>query len=60
MGSNSEKENEYVTVQIPRGLTDEIDLIIMNTSLGFRSRNEFCVDAVRDAVYVYRKRLREG
>jgi hypothetical protein len=43
----------HMTVQMPIGLISEVDEIIKQKSLGFRSRNEFCVDCVRRIVRTY-------
>ena len=45
-----------MTVQIPIGLLSEVDKIIEQKSLGFRSRNEFCVDCVRRIVRIYQSK----
>ena len=44
----------YVSVQMPTGLTGEVDILINNQVLGYRSRNEFCVDAVRRRIEILR------
>ncbi len=38
---------DYVTIQIRRELADEIDRIIQVGILGYRSRAELAVDAIR-------------
>jgi len=43
----SDVEKRYVTVQMPIPLMKEVDAIVTDGSHGYRSRNEFCVDAVR-------------
>lgn len=43
----SDVKKRHVTVQMPTGLMAEVDELIKNNSLGYRSRNEFCVEAVR-------------
>lgn len=39
--------DEYLTLRLPRTLVDEIDKIVNQGLLGFRSRAEFVADAVR-------------
>ena len=50
---------EYVTIQIPKGLAEEVDKIVADKSKGFRSRNEFCVNAISKEVEM-QKRYDEG
>jgi len=38
---------DYVPVNMPIPLLKKVDKIVENQSNGYRSRNEFCVDAVR-------------
>jgi metal-responsive CopG/Arc/MetJ family transcriptional regulator len=38
----------YVNVKLPVELTDEVEKISERKLLGYRSRNEFVVEAVRD------------
>ena len=38
---------DYVTIQIRRELADEIDHILQAGTLGYRSRAELAVDAIR-------------
>ena len=47
----SEKEEEYSTVKVPKGLIEEIDK--MMDRYGFRSRSEFVKDAVRNLLRQY-------
>jgi metal-responsive CopG/Arc/MetJ family transcriptional regulator len=37
----------YVTLKIPKALADEIDHVIENGMLGYRSRAELASDAIR-------------
>ena len=37
----------YTQVKIPTELTDEIDTIVSNGTLGYKSRAEFIKDAIR-------------
>jgi metal-responsive CopG/Arc/MetJ family transcriptional regulator len=39
--------NDYVTIKIPRELADQIDQIIQSRKLGYRSRAEIVVEALR-------------
>ena len=41
------KDTIYGNIKVPIGLLEEVDKIIDEQSNGYRSRNEFCVDAVR-------------
>ena len=47
--------NNYVTIKIPKGLAEEVDKIVADKSKGFRSRNEFCVNAIRKEVEMQKK-----
>lgn len=38
---------DYVTLKIPRELSNEIDQIIQSGTLGYRSRAELAIDAIR-------------
>lgn len=40
-------EGDYVGVRLPKKLTDEIDVLVAQGHLGFRSRAEFITDAIR-------------
>lgn len=48
-------KDEYVTIQLPKGLAEEVDKIVADKSKGFRSRNEFCVNAIRKEVEMQKK-----
>jgi len=37
----------YVTVNLPVSLAEQIDMIISEKKQGYRSRNEFCLEAIR-------------
>lgn len=41
------KETEYGNIKVPLGLLSEVDKIVEKEKNGYRSRNEFCVDAIR-------------
>jgi metal-responsive CopG/Arc/MetJ family transcriptional regulator len=41
------KNEDYVTLKIPRALADEIDQMIESRTLGYRSRAEFVSEAIR-------------
>jgi metal-responsive CopG/Arc/MetJ family transcriptional regulator len=41
------EEDEYVTVRIPKQLSDEIDEIIRSEPLGYRTRAEMVKEAIR-------------
>ena len=41
------KEEDYVTVRIPRQLTDEMDEIIRSGILGYKTRAEMVKEAIR-------------
>lgn len=45
--------NGYTTVRLPDFLIERIDIIVKNKNHGFRSRNEFCVYAVREILKKY-------
>ena len=47
-------EKKYNNVTFTVGLLDEVDAIVANQANGYRSRNEFCVDAVRRLVLNYK------
>jgi len=40
-------EEDYVGVRLPKKLTDEIDALVAEGHLGFRSRAEFIADSIR-------------
>ena len=40
-------EEDYVGVRLPKKLTDEVDALVAQGHLGFRSRAEFIADAIR-------------
>ena len=44
------KVDDYVTIKVPKGLIGEVDKIVNDESRGFRSRNEFCIHAIRKEV----------
>lgn len=46
-------EKTYMSIGIPKGLGYEVDKIVKQPEHGFKSRNEFCVSAVRNAVLFY-------
>jgi len=46
MKNNSDNEN-YVTVKVPKALADQIDQMIEQGILGYRSRAEMVNDAIR-------------
>lgn len=48
--NNMTEEHGYTTVRLPDFLIDQIDDVVRDKINGFRSRNEFCVDAVRRAL----------
>jgi len=48
------KDTEYGNVKIPMGLLLEVDKIVSTERNGFRSRNEFCVHAIREILKEYR------
>ena len=50
-------ERKYNNVTFPQALLDEVDKIVKDKSAGYRSRNEFCVDAVRRLVWRCRQIL---
>jgi len=52
-GEKQRKEGKYVTVRIPKELSDAIDKYV--GTLGFRSRTEFVKEAVRALLLKYRK-----
>lgn len=43
-------DTEYVTIRLPRGLTDRIDGLVELREEGLRSRAEFVTEAVRKAL----------
>jgi metal-responsive CopG/Arc/MetJ family transcriptional regulator len=46
---------QYVNVKIPIELADEIDKILEKKLLGYRSRAEFVVEAIRDKLIQVKK-----
>ena len=46
---------QYVNVKIPIELADEIDKILEKKLLGYRSRAEFIVEAIRDKLIQVKK-----
>ncbi len=40
-------QQDYVGVRLPKKLTDEVDALVAQSHLGFRSRAEFIADAIR-------------
>ena len=58
-------DEDYVGVRLPKKLTDEVDALVAQGHLGFRSRAEFIADAIRRRledlgfVGVAKKRKRE-
>ncbi len=48
------KDTEYGNVKVPTGLLLEADKIVSIDKNGFRSRNEFCVHAIRETLKEYR------
>jgi len=40
-------EEDYDKKRLPKKLTDEIDVLVAQGHLGFRSRAEFIADAIR-------------
>jgi len=46
--SGMARNGDYTTVRIPEALTKHIDEIINHGNLGYRSRAEFVVHAIRD------------
>ena len=45
----------YVNIKIPVELADEVDKILEKKLLGYRSRAEFVVEAVRDKLIQMKK-----
>lgn len=44
---NNGNNDDYSTLKIPKALADEIDEIIRNGTLGYRSRAELVTEAIR-------------
>ena len=40
-------DQDYLSVRVPRKLVTEVDRLVRQRVLGFRSRAEFVVDAIR-------------
>ncbi len=40
-------DQDYLSVRVPRKLVTEVDRLVEQRVLGFRSRAEFVVDAIR-------------
>ena len=38
---------KYVSFQLPIPLAKQVDKLVKNEKHGYRSRNEFCVEAIR-------------
>ena len=45
----------YVNVNLPIPLAQQIDKIINNPVNGYRSRNEFCIEAIRIKIKEYKE-----
>jgi metal-responsive CopG/Arc/MetJ family transcriptional regulator len=45
----------YVNIKVPEELADEIDKILVDRKLGYRSRAEFIVEATRQRLMEIRK-----
>lgn len=62
----AEKPAPYVTLGIPRALSEEVeDILRAHPELGYRNRSEFTIQATRDLILrtremLYHKRLVEG
>jgi len=44
-------KDEYITIRIPRDLTQKIDKIIDAKQYGYRSRAEFVKEAIREKLF---------
>lgn len=47
-------EKKYTTIRLPDFLIEQIDKIVKNKTYGYRSRNEFCVYAIREILKNFR------
>lgn len=47
----------YTTIRLPDFLINQIDKVVSDKGNGFRSRNEFCVDAIRRILRKYRNNV---
>lgn len=47
--------NEYVTIRLPKELMDEIDNLMRNGKLGFKSRAEVAKEAIRRLLQEYKE-----
>lgn len=47
-------KTRYVTLNLPIPLAKEVDKIIEQKKEGYRSRNEFCMEAIRKHVASFR------
>ena len=47
--------NEYVTLRLPKELIDEIDKLMENGRLGFKSRAEVAKEAFRKLLQEYKE-----
>jgi len=41
---------EYITVRLTKAVGSQIDDVLENTNLGYRSRAEFVTEAIRDKI----------
>lgn len=44
----SEEPKQYINVKVPKDLIDEIEKVVREKKLGYRSRAEFVIEACRE------------
>ncbi|MHB1507520.1 MAG: ribbon-helix-helix domain-containing protein [Cuniculiplasma sp.] len=53
MYSNKEGNKMYDTVKIPHSLTLEVERVVKESSMGYRNRSEFIIEAVREKIAMF-------
>ena len=48
--SGDSSVTEYITVRLTKAVGSQIDDVLENTNLGYRSRAEFVTEAIRDKI----------
>lgn len=51
----SDKPRQYINLKIPQELADEIEKLVKDRKLGYRSRAEFVIEASRQRLIDIRK-----
>ncbi len=58
MSLDTVADEDYVTVRLPKALTNEVDQLVDRRVLGYRSRAEFVAEAIRLRLEALRDRVR--